>query len=118
MHLGSSHGVPGLLRPFNTNVWQKVVIKCILSNKCMKRNTWFSNFCLSRVHGAYLVKKLIRAFWHEVGNLLLDKLHNNDFTFSCASPLVHFFVAPCQDILGAGPMTAAKWPSHCTLGEV
>jgi hypothetical protein len=115
--LGSSHGVFGILKPFNTNVQQKV-IKSILSNKCFKRNTWFLNFCLSRLHNAYLVKKLIKAFWHEVGNLLLDKLHNNGFTFSCASPLVHFFVVPCQNILRTGPMIATKWLSHCTVGEV
>ncbi len=65
-------------------------------------------FCLNKMHSTYLVKKLIKTFWYEVGNLLLDKLHNNDFTFFCESLLVHFFVARCQDILRAGPMIVAK----------
>jgi hypothetical protein len=115
--LGSSHRVFGLLKPFNTNVWQKVV-KCILSNKCVKRSTWFSNFCLSKMHNTYLVKKFIKAFWHEVGIFILNMLHNNELTFSYANPLVHFFVAPCQDILRANPMKITKWFNHCTLGEV
>jgi hypothetical protein len=77
--------------------------------------------CLAYLsHSIQMSNKRLSNLYYptSVSKGILDKLHNNGFTFSCASPLVYFFVVPCQNILRTCPMIATKWFSHCNVGEV